>query len=252
MPPSPALSASSASEPLTFAQADRLDLDPFCKRLEKYLLVDADYAEGSLVTALNAGFGCGKTTFLEMWKNDLLARRNSSTAAEAFTAPMPVMLNAWESDYCGDPLVAILAGLLKALDDWKGKDSPPTSEKTALRKSANKIAWCAAALTNDLVAKATGMNAAKALEFAEKQTAPQPIPDFICLFEDRKTALHELKTQMEKTFAGDSPKVIVFVDELDRCRPDYAVSYLHLTNNAENIYIHSAINCATSTSVHQG
>jgi hypothetical protein len=60
-------------EPLTFAKADRLSLKPFCEKLEQYLLVDADYAEGSLVTALNAGFGCGKTTFLEMWKNDLLS-----------------------------------------------------------------------------------------------------------------------------------------------------------------------------------
>ncbi|MES2505388.1 MAG: P-loop NTPase fold protein [Verrucomicrobiota bacterium] len=219
-------------KPLTFADADKLALKPFCERLEKYLLVDFDYADGSLVTALDAGFGCGKTTFLEMWKNDLLVRR----AGGAFV-PMPVILNAWESDYCGDPLVAILAGLLKSLEQWKGADAPEKKEKTALRKSANKVAWIAAALTNDLVAKATGMNAVKALELAEKQTAPEkkPTPDFISLFEERKKSLDDLKEQMEEMFSGTTPKVFVFVDELDRCRPDYAVSYLETIKHVFNV-----------------
>ena len=217
---------------LTFADADRLALKPFCERLEKYLMVDFDYAEGSLVTALNAGFGCGKTTFLEMWKSDLLARRE----AGEFVA-MPVMLNAWESDYCGDPLVAILAGLLGALGDWEGTGAPTPKEKSALRQSANRVAWIAASLANDLVAKTTGMDGKKALETADKQTAPKTkeAPDFIRLFEDRKKALDELRAKMTETFHGDIPKVIVFVDELDRCRPDYAVSYLETIKHVFNV-----------------
>jgi predicted KAP-like P-loop ATPase len=41
-------------------------------------------------------------------------------------------------------------------------------------------------------------------------------------YQARKSALNELRTAL----SGATPKVIVFVDELDRCRPDYAVSYL--------------------------
>jgi predicted KAP-like P-loop ATPase len=215
-------------EPLTFAKADRLSLKPFCEKLEKYLLVDADYADGSLVTALNAGFGCGKTTFLEMWKNDLLERRASATGETAFTAPMPVMLNAWESDYCGDPLVAILAGLLKAVDQWHGKDAPTKTEKQSLWESAKDVAWFAVGLANGVAAATTDLNSIQAGEFAEKkkQERNPAVPDFITLFNQRKDALEKLKEQMASTFSGASTKVIVFVDELDRCRPDYAVSYL--------------------------
>ena len=224
-------------EPLTFAQADRLNLKPFCERLEKYLLVDFDYADGSLVTALNAGFGCGKTTFLEMWKTDLLARRDSSTAAEAFTAPMPVMLNAWESDYCGDPLVAILAGLDNAVKQWTGSDKPAENKVTKLREAIQDASWCAADLANGFAAKLTGMNAKEALKLKDEKKAAKnpPPPNFIALFNQRQESLHKLQESLVEAFAGDSPKVIVFVDELDRCRPDYAVSYLETIKHVFNV-----------------
>lgn len=199
--------------------------------------MDADYADGSLVTALNAGFGCGKTTFLEMWKTDLLARRDSSTGAEAFTAPMPVMLNAWESDYCGDPLVAILAGLDTAVKQWTGSDKPAENKVTKLREAIQDASWCAADLANGFAAKLTGMNAKEALKLKDEKKAAKnpPPPNFIALFNQRQEALHKLQESLAETFAGDSPKVIVFVDELDRCRPDYAVSYLETIKHVFNV-----------------
>jgi hypothetical protein len=39
-------------------------------------------------------------------------------------------------------------------------------------------------------------------------------------------ALRRLQDGLARVFGGDSPKLLVIVDELDRCRPDYAVSYL--------------------------
>ncbi|TDU64146.1 KAP-like P-loop domain-containing protein [Prosthecobacter fusiformis] len=231
--------ASPASAPpsLSFEQTDKLGLSPFCQRLERYLIVESGFVEGSLVVALNAPFGGGKTTFLEMWKTDLLNRRQSPAGETAFTAPMPVMLNAWESDYCGDPLVAILAGLLKAVDHWKGKDAPQPSEKASLWESAKDVAWFSVSLANDVAAKPTGLNPVKAGEFAEKKKKERAAktPDFITLFNQRKDALEKLKEQMAATFSGTSTKVIVFVDELDRCRPDYAVSYLETIKHVFNV-----------------
>lgn len=51
-------------------------------------------------------------------------------------------------------------------------------------------------------------------------------PDFITMYQQRVDSLQGLKIELRNAFGGASPKVIVFVDELDRCRPDYAVSYL--------------------------
>jgi hypothetical protein len=207
--------------PANFESTDCLSLKPFCERLESFLLVEHDYVDGSLVLGLNAGFGAGKTTFLNMWESDLRSRREQGNFV-----PMPLVLNAWESDYCGDPLLAILANLIEALDEWNGEDKK--GEKSALKEAAKDMAWFAFGLGNGVAAKFTGVDAVKSSDLAEgKKNGRKPQrPDFIEFYHQRANALSILKEKMAATFGGDSPKIFVFVDELDRCRPDYAVSYL--------------------------
>jgi KAP family P-loop domain len=118
----------------TFEKSDRLGLKSFCEQLERYLLIEHEYVEGGLVVSLNAGFGAGKTTFINMWRADLQSRRDAGSMV-----PMPVVLNAWESDFCGDPLLAILAGLIDAIDSWKGEPKP--KDKALLREAAKDAAW---------------------------------------------------------------------------------------------------------------
>lgn len=207
-------------EKITFEVDDCFALEKFCDQLETFIGVEHDYVEGSLVLSLNAGFGCGKTTFIEMWRNSLLDRR-----AEGQFVPMPVILNAWESDHCGDPLLAILAGLVATVEQWNGCDAP---DKHALREAAKDIGWFATGLASEFTAKWTGINPVKAGDYAEKKKdeRTQKKPDFIELYQHRMTALKTLKSELAAAFGGVTPKVIVFVDELDRCRPDYAVSFL--------------------------
>ena len=50
-----------------------------------------------LVISLSGGWGSGKTFFLKRWQKDL--------ANESFIS---VYFNAWEDDFCDDPLVAII------------------------------------------------------------------------------------------------------------------------------------------------
>jgi hypothetical protein len=206
---------------ISFEKTDRLDLKQFCERLESYLLVEHDYVEGGLVVALNAGFGAGKTTFVRMWENDLRSRREKGQFV-----PMPLVLNAWESDYCGEPLLAILANLIEAIDAWNGEVKE--DEKSALKEAAKDVAWFTLGLGNGVAAKFTGVDAVKAGDFAEgKKTARKSKrPDFIELYHQRADALKILKEKLAAAFGGESPKIFVFIDELDRCRPDYAVSYL--------------------------
>lgn len=206
---------------LNFESTDRLGLKPFCERMENFLLVEHDYVDGSLVLGLNAGFGAGKTTFLKMWESDLRSRREQGKFV-----PMPLVLNAWESDYCGDPLLAILANLIEALDEWNGDENQ--AEKSALKEAAKDMAWFALGLGNGVAAKFTGIDAVKAGDFAEgKKKSRKPVrPDIIEIYHQRSESLKILKMKLAAAFGGEMPKILVFVDELDRCRPDYAVSYL--------------------------
>ena len=81
---------------------DLIGLKEFATELEDFIKVEKGFVEGSLVISLNAPFGSGKTTFLKMWKNEI---KNQSPKD---SQPILVDLNAWESDYYGDPLFAII------------------------------------------------------------------------------------------------------------------------------------------------
>ena len=143
--------------------------------------------------------------------------------------PMPIVLNAWESDYCGDPLIAILTSLVDAIDSWTGEDRP--SSANSFKEAAKDAAWYLLSLGDSIVSATTGLSPISAGEVAknkknERRAAAKVQTDFLEAFRLRRKALHQLQERLWETFGGKSLKVIVLVDELDRCRPDYAISYL--------------------------
>jgi KAP family P-loop domain len=217
--------------PLTFDVYDKLGLKPFSEKLERFLMVEHDFVEGSLVVSLNAPFGAGKTTFLSMWKSDLDKRRESAPAI-----PKVIIINAWESDYCGDPLLSIVNGLIKAAG---GDESAKTSKAAGrLREAAKDIGWFVTGLANNMASHWTGLDPVSAGELAEdkKQCRQPKIPDFIALYEARTKAIEKLKDTLREVFGGESPKAFVFVDELDRCRPDYAINYLETIKHVFDVH----------------
>lgn len=216
---------------LTFEADDQLDLKSFSEKLEKFLLVEHGFVEGSLVVSLNAPFGAGKTYFLSMWKSELDKRKEADP-----TFLTPIILNAWESDYCGDPLLSIVNALVKATsDDGSAKD---TSAADRIREAAKDVGWFVTGLANNLASQWTGFDPVSAAELAEsKRKGRKPeIPDFVALYQKRTESLTKLKITLRDVFGGDRPKAFLFVDELDRCRPDYAINYLETIKHVFDIH----------------
>ncbi len=87
-------------------------------------------------------------------------------------------------------------------------------------------------------ASITGLDPVSAAALAEekKQGRKPKIPDFVTLYEERTKALRKLKDTLKEVFGGDVPKAIVFVDELDRCRPDYAINYLETIKHVFDVH----------------
>ena len=80
--------------------------------------------EGPCVLAVDAAWGAGKTTFLRIWKQYLVNKK------------FPVIeFNAWESDFSGDPLVALSTELTDGLNEFKDTSlEVKISETTELAK----------------------------------------------------------------------------------------------------------------------
>lgn len=197
---------------------DLFGLENFARRLEEFIATEIEFVEGSLVIALTSKYGSGKTTFLNMWKSSL------ESDGEDTDRPLVISLNAWESDYYGDPLFAIISGMVACMQQ-KGR-SPET-----LVNAAKDVGWFATAIGSQIVNKITGIDTIAAGEIAEKKKAIRDEPikhgtDTFSMYEGRKNAMKSLKDAVGEFVFTSNSKILFFVDELDRCRPDYAITYL--------------------------
>ena len=168
---------------------DLLELHDFATRLEQFIDTEHEFVEGGLVVALSSKFGSGKSTFLKMWTSAL--EKNEEM-------PLVVTLNAWESDYNGDPLFAIVSALAEAVQE-KGEAAG------TLLEAAKDFGWFATAIGSQLVNKFTGIDPIAAGETAEKKKAErlESVPvdmDAFSIFEGRKNAMESLKRRFGRLF----------------------------------------------------
>ncbi|MEC9492222.1 KAP family P-loop NTPase fold protein [Flexistipes sp.] len=201
---------------LTFESYDKLELKPFAERLEKYIKVEHLFFDESLVISLNASFGSGKTTFLKMWK-----KRIDKEESCFGNKPTVVKINAWKDDYCGDPFISLVSSLIEEF----GVNS---KEGNKLKKVIKKISL---GMANQAIKKHTGMDISEVLKYPEELALPSPFQ----VYEQKKNALEEIKEIIKEFISEDKLSIIFFIDELDRCRPDYAISYLETIKHVFDI-----------------
>lgn len=197
---------------------DLLGLEDFAHRLEQFIAIEHQYVEGSLVVGLSSKFGSGKSSFLQMWKSSL------ESASEEEKKPKVILLNAWESDYYGDPLFAIIL----ALANCNQINNKSTNK---LIDAAKDFGWFATAIGGQVAKQMTGIDPVAAGEFTEKkkkarEAKQQLLTDTFSIYERRINAMNSLKSAIQELVEGGKPRILFLVDELDRCRPDYAISYL--------------------------
>ncbi len=179
---------------------------------EKYALVLTDivksYSEG-FVLSINNPWGTGKTTFVKMWQQHL--------ENQGFKT---IYFNAWENDFESNPLVAIMSELQTLING--DEDGNNLLEKAAIL-TKNLVP----AVVNAVSKKYIGETLADLLVDATKE-AVEIFKSEIETYTNKKKTIKEFKVELEKFIKANSDqKPLVFIiDELDRCRPDYAVELL--------------------------
>lgn len=169
------------------------------------------YADG-FVLAINNEWGTGKSTFVKMWQQKL----NS----EGFKT---LLFNAWENDFEDGALVAIMAEL-STLKDTKTKKAFDKVLETGKVLSKGILP----ALLKTLSAKIIGNDLAKEMVDSIADNAESLLENQIDEYTTKKKGLVEFRkalTEYIKALESDKP-IIFIVDELDRCRPNYAVEVL--------------------------
>ena len=185
----------------------KLGREPYAEILSQ--IVNA-YSDG-FVLAINNEWGAGKTTFVKMWQQQL---KN-----EGFQT---IYFNAWENDFDSNPLVALMSELEILTNSKSKKDF-----KKLLAKGAVLISHTAPAIVKSIFESHLGKSAINAVENATKAST-KILEDEIKEYASKKKTIAEFRMELEK-FIGqtESNKPLIFiVDELDRCRPTYAVEVL--------------------------
>ncbi|MFM5296778.1 P-loop NTPase fold protein [Aeromonas veronii] len=195
--------------------ADRLDRARYAEFLTNYLA--AEGKQRNYVLNLNAEWGAGKTWFIKRWYMELKAHYPT------------VYIDAWQQDFSDDPLLTVISSIIDQLKMIAGKENPiPEGMRQRLLglfKVGGKLALKAAI-------KKAGLEED---DFSLEGDDANQLVDAICSNQkERYESIQYLKQEIRQWVEGavalgngklDYPAFIL-IDELDRCRPSYAVEML--------------------------
>ncbi|MEQ1590033.1 MAG: P-loop NTPase fold protein [Gallionella sp.] len=207
---------------------DKLDRKKHAETLTQFI----KSIEEPLTLSIEAGWGHGKTTFLQMWTQYL---KN-----EKFTC---ISFNAWEGDFSEDPLIPFVAELKKSITQIQSESGDTKAKFLALSEQLQKAgirvakrALPAAAKmltaglldTDELIEEAAGNAFEKSI--AEKFDAYEADKNNLDEF---KKILSDLVSELKRQ--NKQLPLVFLIDELDRCRPTFALSLLERIKHIFNV-----------------
>lgn len=214
---------------------DILNRQPLVERLISLIDVLSSQ-KSSCMFALNGKWGCGKTFLLE---NMLEKQLRDIQAGEKYIV---FHYNCWEYDYYEEPIVAIVSALYSSLNEQT--QLLPKSAKAALKKVLRTASGVLKNIMTDLAKNKIGVDIVGIAEEANSETnnmqrEAESYDQYLVFKEALENSRKNLNT-LAKQYS-----LVIVVDELDRCIPDYAIKVLerlhHLFSNVQNTTVILAV-----------
>lgn len=204
------------NEVFTEGKPDKLNIGSY---VVDFAHVIEQSSRESKVYAISAPFGIGKTFFCEKLKGVL----------EADSVPVAIM-NIWKMDFYGHPLIPILLKLKEFYGEIVGEKAqsfPATPNLLRWIKSGIAGLRVSVPLPNGAIIEADGKNIVDTNEALKEKTNSEI--DIYTEYIDIKSEIENIKVFLKSWAESFKDKpVVVIIDELDRCRPDYAVKTLEV------------------------
>lgn len=207
----------------SFKDHDTLGREKFANFLIE-VIKSGQSEEGSYTLAIDAPYGSGKTWFLQMLENKI----NEEYASTKQDVPLvAVRYDAWKYDYFDEPLEPLVEQIMQAEAMADEKDFQSEKQFWARLRSASASVF--KSRHPHFAAFRQGWTSPKE-ERAEQQKQ----------FAGYTDALEELQNALKEAASvfGHTAKLVVIIDELDRCRPDFAIRTLEVTKHllaSENV-----------------
>ena len=223
---------------ITFKDFDKLDLKSFGDDL--FQVIDKGLSssiedmgeKGGWTVSLNASFGNGKTTFLKMFEHFMKTEKQENYDV--------LFINAWESDFYKEPVIAILSEFANWLEKEKninknikkeiikyiekliiivGMDMRMNIEDQYLRYLTVSVLVYLNKIRKFILKCIKNNDQDKKIKFFGQ--------NLLSSFKQRKTVIDTVRNEIFSEYTKNSgKKLLIIIDELDRARPDYAVRFL--------------------------
>ena len=228
----------------TFDTQDEFNRKPIAENIIKLLTSPIDLSP----MVIDGGWGTGKTEF---------CKKLIRLMQEQHRDYQPVYIDAFRSDHSGEPLLALLAEIIKACTPEDTGEQPSEQRKNITRKVAKAAGFVMKTVVQAAVGHVLKQNTDDLAEELqqimnddqEARSVAETVTDTAntianhtidvvveALLKEQIEAEKNLETLKAclKELAADKP-IILFIDELDRCRPDYAVDMLEVIKHVFDI-----------------
>ena len=233
----------------TFDTQDEFKRKPIAENIIRLLTSDIDLSP----MVIDGSWGTGKTEFCQKLIR-LMQQQHPDYR--------PVYIDAFRSDHSGEPLLALLAEIIKACTPEDTGEQPSEQRKNITRKVAKAAGFVMKTVAKAAVGHVLKQNTDDLAEGLQQiindgqdaDSLAETVTDAAATIASHTidaTVEALLKEQIEaeknletlkaclKEFAEEKP-IILFIDELDRCRPDYAVDMLEVIKHVfevENVKV---------------
>ncbi|GAB1072008.1 MAG: hypothetical protein SAqTSA_21080 [Shewanella algae] len=236
---------------------EKLSKDEFGReKYARYLsnLLISKGTDSNYVLNLDSEWGSGKTYFI---------KRLASELKDSFPV---VYIDAWQQDYSDDPLLTVVSSILSQLKEQAGPEYQKKFSNISERL-ATLFKATAPAIAGSVAKRCTGIDFSqifdnyyelfnsdeidKEVEVSSSvenkkandgsAVASSLVKFLISEHESKSKAVDALKTNVTDWIAAVNEKsqkrspAFIFIDELDRCRPSYAVEMLETIKHLFNI-----------------
>ena len=228
----------------TFDTQDEFNRKPIAENIIRLLTSPIDLSP----MVIDGSWGTGKTEFCQK-----LIRLMQQQHPDY----QPVYIDAFRSDHSGEPLLALLAEIIKACTPEDTGEQPSEQRKNITRKVAKAAGFVMKTVVKAAVGHVLKQNTDDLAEGLQQimngdqdaDSLAETVTDTAATIASHSidaTVEALLKEQIEaeknletlkaclKELAADKP-IILFIDELDRCRPDYAVDMLEVIKHVFDV-----------------
>lgn len=219
-------------------KVDKLERGEFIEFVKGLILNSEQYKRDnesdSYVIALDSAWGTGKSYFI-----DLLTKSATDDTLRI------VKYNAWKNDYCENAFEPLIYDILTS--DCLSFSMENVADAENVQKMISHIGKIGLAMGKQLLFSATkdklGIDVEKA--FAEVKSTDNPFKNFLLRQSQELAEINNERESFEKfkqflaqstSYLKDSnQKLVVIIDELDRCKPTFAIQTLEVVKHLFDI-----------------